>query len=230
MTAATTRWWWIRHAPVTCHGGRIYGQDDHPADCTDPALFRGLAAALPPDAVWVASHLRRTHQTAEAIARAIRAANGAGGEPDSSPEPLPRPLIEPGLAEQHFGEWEGLTIDELKSRRNADAWHRFWLAPAHEAPPGGESFEQVVERVAAAVERLTTAYRGRDIVAVAHGGSIRAALAIALGLEPERALSFVIDNCSLTRLDHIDEPGTVTGGGAWRVTTVNLHPKAPFGL
>ena len=62
----TTRWWWIRHAPVNS-GGRIYGQGDPPADCSDPVAFPALAAALPEDAAWVASHLRRTHQTAEAI-------------------------------------------------------------------------------------------------------------------------------------------------------------------
>lgn len=215
-----TRWWWIRHAPVTCHGGRIYGHDDLAADCSDAALFTGLAAALPADAVWVASQLKRTHQTAEAIGAAIRTANGL--EPK-----LPALVVEPGLAEQHFGEWQGLTIEELRARRDG-AWHRFWLAPAHEAPPGGESFEQVVARVADTVERLTETYRGRDVVAVAHGGSIRAALAMALGIEPERALAFVIDNCSLTRLDHIGAPEPGATHGSWRVTTVNLHPKAPL--
>ena len=48
-----TRWWWIRHAPVTTHGGRVYGQNDLPADCADEALFRGLAGQLPGDALWL---------------------------------------------------------------------------------------------------------------------------------------------------------------------------------
>ena len=39
----TTRWWWIRHAPVVGHGGRIYGQDDHDCDCSDTETFRRLA-------------------------------------------------------------------------------------------------------------------------------------------------------------------------------------------
>jgi len=72
--------------------------------------------------------------------------------------------------------------------------------------------------------RLTAAYRGRDIVAVAHGGSIRAALAVALGIEAERALAFSIDNCSLTRLDHIAGPGA-DDEGQWRINAVNLHPR-----
>ncbi len=220
MTAGprVTRWWWIRHAPVTAHAGRIYGQDDLPADCTDAALFAALAGHLPEDAVWVASHLRRTHETAAAIGAALRGAMTRGA--DWQPPALE---IEPAFAEQHFGEWQGLTNEELQARRNGEL-PRFWLAPAHEAPPGGESFVQVIERVGAAVERLTQAHGGRDIVAVAHGGSIRAALAHALELEPERALAFVIDNCSLTRLDHV---AASDGGGSWRVTAVNLHPHAP---
>ena len=214
--AAVTRWWWVRHAPVTCHGGRIYGQDDHPADCSDADLFTALAVRLPPDALWVTSHLQRTHQTAAAI-------GSHGGLA------VPEALVEPGIAEQHFGEWQGLTNEEVRERRNGE-WHRFWLAPAHETPPGGESFHQVVDRVGETVSRLTRLNRGRDIVAVAHGGSIRAALALALGVEPERALAFTIDNCSLTRLDHIEGgPGFSAAGhpGHWRIVAVNLHPRLP---
>jgi len=213
-TATVTRWWLIRHAPVTTHGGRIYGNDDYPADCSDALTMAGLAALLPPEPVWVTTQLQRTAQTAAAIA----AARGA---------PPPMAGIEADLAEQHFGDWQGLTHEQLASRRDG-AWHRFWLAPAHEVPPGGESFEQVVERVGRAMARLTTAWPGRDIVAVAHGGSIRAALAVALEIEPERALAFAVDNCSLTRIDHIDGAG-FSGGvapkGSWRVGAVNLHPR-----
>jgi alpha-ribazole phosphatase len=217
-----TRWWWIRHAPVTGHGGRIYGQDDLPADCSDASLFELLAGHLPGDAVWVASHLRRTHETAAAIGAALRGVATQGADWSA-----PELVVEPALAEQHFGEWQGLTNEELRLRRNGEL-PRFWLAPAHEAPPGGESFVQVIDRVGAAVERLTRAHAGRDIVAVAHGGSIRAALAHALGLEPERALAFVIDNCSLTRLDHVESgEGGAGRRGSWRVTAVNLHPHAP---
>jgi broad specificity phosphatase PhoE len=61
-------------------------------------------------------------------------------------------------------------------------------------------------------------YSGRDVIVVAHGGTIRAALAQALGLEPEAALAFTIENCSITRIDHIEGPGM---GHGWRVVTVN---------
>ncbi len=199
-----TRWWWIRHAPVTDHGGRIYGQRDVDCDVSDGDAFALLARALPRDAVWVSSNLKRAVLTARAIVEAGLAA--------------PPPVIEPALAEQHFGAWQGELRDEVFAR-NPDR-RGFWLAPADIAPPGGESFVQLVARVSEAVLRLNGLYAGRDIVAVAHGGTIRAALALALGLEPSAALAFSTDNLALTRIDHV----AAEGGDAWRVVAVNLPP------
>ena len=210
MIHTVTRWWFVRHAPVIGVNGRIYGQDDLEADCADEAQFKLLAGTLPHDAVWLVSHLKRTHQTASAIfaARVMEA--------------VPAPIITSTLAEQHFGDWQGLTYAELEARRDG-AYHRFWHAPASERPPGGESFEDVVARVAATMHRITMEHVGRDIVAVVHGGTIRAALAVALGIEPERALGFAVDTCSITRMDHL-EGGTE--GAAWRIVAVNQHPLA----
>jgi alpha-ribazole phosphatase len=208
----TTHIWWVRHAPVV-HGGRIYGQTNLSCDCSDTAVFSGLAEKLPRGAVWVTSNLRRTHETAAAIIRA--------GLPGPQTIPGPDSIELPDLAEQHFGEWQGLTYEELEESR-AGEFHRFWHAPAHETPPGGESFMAVIARVSAAIHRLVEAHQGRDIIAVAHGGTIRAALALALGLAPEAALAFTIENCSITRLDRIDGPGM---GHGWRIVTVNRPPR-----
>jgi alpha-ribazole phosphatase len=199
-----TRWWWIRHAPVTNHGGRIYGQRDVECDVSDAPAFAALARALPRDAVWVASHLKRAIATAEAIAAAGIAA--------------PPLVIEPALAEQNFGAWQG-ELREAIFARNPDR-RGFWYAPADIAPPGGESFVEVVARVSDAIQRLGRAHAGRDIVAVAHGGTIRAALALALALPPAGALAFSTDNLALTRIDHI----AMAEGEAWRIVGVNLPP------
>lgn len=203
---AVTRWWWVRHAPVTEDGGRVYGQSDPPANVSDVESFRALAAMLPREAVWVASHLKRTHQTAEAVA-----AHGHA---------KPSLMIENDLAEQCFGEWQGQIRSEIY--RTHGLPHNFWLAPARTCPPGGESFIQVIERVERCVARLSPTHAGRDVVAFAHGGTIRAALALASGCTPEVALNFSIDNLSLTRLDHIDPGGPAA---CWRVSAVNVPPR-----
>lgn len=217
MTGSTTmtRWWWIRHAPVVGQDGRIYGNLDVDCDCDDEPLFRALAASLPADAVWLVTPLSRTQATAQAIARHHGAAPAEFA-------------VEPLLAEQNFGHWQGLTYAEL-AEQSSGAWHRFWLAPAEEVPPGGESFAALSARVAEAIEMQTRRHAGRDIVCVSHGGPIRAALAHALAATPEQSLSFAVDNCSLTRLDHFAEDNRPAGeglGGSWRITVVNARPTS----
>lgn len=211
----TTHWWWIRHAPVDS-GGIIYGDNDVDCDCSDPRLFRQVADRLPRDAVWVTSHLRRTRQTAEAFA------SHAGLE-------LAEPRVEPRLAEQGFGDWQGLTHDQLRQRDEFD-WHRFWITPAQTRPPGGESFADLMERVRQAMNDLLQEHAGENIICVAHGGTIRAALGVALGLEPERALRFAVDNCSLTRMDHFSDtaepPHDISAEDSWRVSLVNFPPQS----
>jgi broad specificity phosphatase PhoE len=96
----------------------------------------------------------------------------------------------------------------------------FWYATADERAPNGESFADLVVRVGAAIARVNEAHQGRDIVAIAHGGTIRAAIAIALGLPPRGGFAFMIDNCSLTRLDHYQGQE----GSGWRVTMINHQP------
>jgi alpha-ribazole phosphatase len=202
-----TRWWWIRHAPVRADEGRIYGQTDLSCDCGDARVFSGLAGLLPRDAIWITSHLSRTHQTA----RAIWAAGNF--------EPSPEFQQDKDLAEQHLGDWQGLDRREfLMNRKQEPA--SFWYATAEERAPNGESFVDLLTRVDTAIERATKTHRGNDIVAIAHGGTIRAAIAIALGLAPRGGFAFMIDNCSLTRLDHYQ--GEQSSG--WRVKMINHRP------
>ena len=198
----TTRWWWIRHAPVVGHKGVIYGRSDVPCDTSDTFAFKALAAALPGGAVWVVSGLSRARKTAEAIVAAGLKA--------------PEFLVEPDLDEQFFGDWQGLRWDDF--RASDDPSHkRFWENPTQTAPPGGESFAGLIQRTGGVVRRLTAEYAGRDIIAVAHGGGVGGAVAEALDLRSDRALSLQIDNLSLTRLDFIP-------GGGWRIVGVNLPP------
>jgi alpha-ribazole phosphatase len=202
-----TRWWWIRHGPVHNPDHRLYGQQDIDAHFPDEAALQTLTQRLPKDPIWLTSTLKRTHQTTQALGR--------------DPDPQ---NAHADLNEQYFGDWQGMSHTELKAI--GPAFDTLWRAPGSTRPPGGESFADVVRRVANLVERITEENTGRDIVAVAHGGTIRAALAVALNLEAEAALGFTIDTLSLTRIDHIP-PGNGRVIGAdrrWKVETVNLSP------
>ena len=183
---AVTRWWLVRHAPVINPDRLIYGQHDIDCDVSDERVFASVARHLPKDAVWLQSPLGRTRKTAEALRRA-----GATGDPA---------IDEPRLMEQCFGDWQGMDRETVRSR-HPEAYRRFWLAPADERAPGGESFLDVVARVSSALEEWCGRLPDRDIVAVMHGGSIRASLVHALGIAPATALSFHVDTVSMSRVD-----------------------------
>jgi len=202
----STRWWWVRHAPIPDAAGRLNGRLDVDCDTSDASGFAALAGALPPGAVTVISPLRRTHQTFEAL----RAAGA----------PLDDPRVEPLFVEQSFGRWEGMRWAEMQTRE-PDAYAAFWRDPVHNAPPDGESFAAQMQRTADAIERLSTEFEGRDVVSISHGGTIRAAVAHALALPPVTAMAIVVDNLTLTRLDRLTD-GLLQGAGpVWRVQMVN---------
>lgn len=163
--------------------------------------YRTLAERLPRRAAWVVTPLSRTRRTAEAIF--------AAGYP---PAPL---AIEPGLIEQSLGEWHGLAHAELPPKLALPA-HAFWPLAGTERPPGGESIADLIERVGPTMERLAEEHAGEDVVIVAHGGTIRAAAAHALGIAADNALHLAIQNLSLTRLERHE--------AGWRVGCVNEMP------
>ena len=203
----TTRWLWVRHAPVTANAGRMYGASDPPCDLGDGESFAALARHLPAGAVWVTSHLRRARDTAATI-------RAAGLEGDS-------PIVEAAFGEQNFGRWQGTPYDRVEEIPDKPS-HRFWFTAPEHRPPDGESFLELTARVVSAIERLTADHAGRDVVAVAHGGPIRAAIAHALGLGAEGAFAFVTDNLSVTRLDRVESPEP---GAAWQLRYANRAPR-----
>ena len=201
-----TRWWWIRHAPVP-NRYQIYGRCDVAADCSNRLAFEKQAIHLPAQGIWWRSNLMRTAQTLAAL----RAARHRLGLPILKD----KIYIEPDFAEQDFGSWAGLTHDTIRTRWSERA-HRFWIAPASVSPPGGESFADLVTRVRGAIARIHRLHQGCDVIVCAHGGTIRAAIGIALGLDPESMLGLSVYNLSLTQLNHIASDPPV-----WQVITIN---------
>jgi len=199
---ATTRWWWVRHAPVVGAESRYTGQSDIEADLSDqPALDRARSL-LPRDAVLVTSPLIRARTTLLSLTADREVVDG-------------QPHEEPAFMEQNFGAWEG--------RRYAEVWDDLppdsWSSPGTIRPPGGESFSEVVERVARAIDRITGRLPARHVICVAHAGVIRAALMHALKLQANSALLFQLDTLSVTCIDaYRPDPAADT---FWTVQFVN---------
>lgn len=192
------RWWWIRHAPSLSEG--LTGWTDAEADLSDVVALMRLRDAIPEGATVISSDLVRAKATA---ARLL-------GKRLRGP-------AERAFREQFFGHWEGMSHDEIADA-NPDQAAAFWEDPANARPPGGESFAALCKRVGETITRLNGSVRSGDIAVVAHAGSIRAAIAHALNLPPEQALSFEIATLSLTRLDRIE----TEDGEVWRVGGVNI--------
>jgi alpha-ribazole phosphatase len=203
MPIEITRFWLIRHALVDPEARKfLYGTEDVGIDedtmAAQAEAYAALGRRLPRPAVWLVTPLTRTRRTAQAIF--------AGGYPEA---PL---IVEPGLIEQSFGTLQGTPGAQLAAKLRLPA-HDFWPTSPHERPEDGESFEDVIGRVGGVIEALAETHAGADIVAVCHGGVIRAAMAHVLKLGGEQALRLTVGNISLTRLER--------RGAAWRVVSAN---------
>jgi alpha-ribazole phosphatase len=207
----TTRWWWVRHAPVINTGGGIYGRKDVEADTSDAEAYDALSRLLPEDAVWMHTGLMRTRQTGEAVLAARRRANSAFISPSFA--------IEEDFQEQSFGDWVGRDREEVRAELGRP--QPMWLTPAHFRPPGGESFLDLMARVGHGIERQNNRHPGKDIISFAHGGTIRAVLAYVMGIAPETALGFQVDNLSITEVSFFPAEGAHSH---WTVGSVNLPP------
>lgn len=205
--STVTRWYFVRHAPVPHSTSLLYATPDEPADCSNAAAFAALAQLLPPRAALLTTGLKRTEATADAIIAAGWSAQSRA--------------IDPRLAEQHYGRWHGLSQLALRAELIDQPRHKHWFTTAADQPPGGESFVTVAARVATAMQAQTHQHAGGSVVAVAHGGTIRAAVALALGIDLDRALTISVHNLSVTRIDHVPGPGL---GGDWRVVYTNRRP------
>lgn len=206
-TKAGSRWWWIRHAPVTNNKGRMYGSSDPKAEITTPEVYDGLARLLPDNSICVTSALQRTKQTLDEILFHGLSASER--------------YVEPGLSEQNFGVWQGHPYEQIPALASPKL-HKHWFTTADNTPPHGESFIDLTKRVTGVIEKFNRNHKGRDIIAVAHGGPIRAALGHALGLSPSDCLAFCTENLSVTRLDY--EPSSLPGLN-WRLRFINVVPS-----
>jgi broad specificity phosphatase PhoE len=165
--------YYIRHGETAWNAeGRFQGTQDIPLNdlgrsqaLTSGAILGDVLAGdgrEPSSLPFVASPLGRARTTMELVRDAIKL-------------PPADYSVDRRLREIGYGQWEGLTLGEMKlndaatfARRDVDKWSV--------AAPSGESYASVVLRMRDWLDSLLT-----DTVAVAHGGTMRA-LMVALGV------------------------------------------------
>jgi ribonuclease H / adenosylcobalamin/alpha-ribazole phosphatase len=147
---------------------------------------RRAAAAIASDGGYttvVASPLRRTRETASAVADGLE---------------LPVEVHD-GFREASFGEWDGYTVDEVRER-----WPTAFLDWTEDffgvAPPGGESLSEVRERVETALRAVVAAHPGEKIVVVSHVNPIKFAVRYCLDVPVEAVNRMLLAPASITTL------------------------------
>lgn len=101
------------------------------------------------------------------------------------------------LKEVCFGEWEGLSYEEVKAKWN-DQLELFFKQPAQCRMPGGESFDDVAARVRSVCEDIFKSDSDKNIAIVSHGGVVRVQLCLLLGLDLNKLWMFGVHNASTT--------------------------------
>ena len=185
---------------VVRHGETAWSRERRFAGSRDVALepeglrqCEAVARALAPQAVVAvyASPLERARASAEVIAK---------------PHRLPVE-IDPAFGEMAFGEWEGLTREEVAARFPA-AYEEWRHAPHLVRIGGGETLARVAERARGAVRALAATHAGKTIVLVTHAIVTRLIVLDALGLGPERLWTVDATPAGITEIEY--EPGWAT--------------------
>lgn len=147
----------IRHTKPNIAPGTCYGQlDIGVADSFEQEAQR-VRHWLPPVELVLASPLQRSKRLGEFLAQAQRCELRSDTR----------------LMEKHFGAWEGQAWDDI-ARSEIDAWAADVMGYA---APGGESAQQLLQRVQDLIRDLAQLPQ-HNIAIVAHGGCIRALLAM----------------------------------------------------
>lgn len=160
----------VRHGESQANLEKLfYGVLDSPLTkkgIEDAKLAAKKLKNLPVEALY-ASPLQRAYVTAEYLAEEMN---------------LPIQADE-RLVEQGFGSFEGFTYEELKESHGhvfTDYYHGSWCT---ETPLGGESFQEMVERIEPFLQEVIS--KNQDCLIVSHNGVMRTILYLLLDLSPQ---------------------------------------------
>ena len=136
------------------------------------------------DALY-SSDLERAFETAKMIAHL------SGCKPDLHSDSR--------LREINFGDWEGLSYNEIKEKypeallaRENDVYKN--------APPNGETLEQLTMRVQSMLDELYLKHKDQTVIIVAHGGVLQILLCCALKLNPTMYWQFHLSTASISEI------------------------------
>jgi ribonuclease H / adenosylcobalamin/alpha-ribazole phosphatase len=179
-----TRLLLLRHGQTELSAQRRYSGRGNPALTDVGRQQAGAAARYMAErggiAAVISSPLQRAYDTAATAAKALGL----------------DVTVDDDLIETDFGAWEGLTFSEAADRD--PELHRRWLRDTSTTPPGGESFDGVLDRVLRVRERLIGAHQGATVLVVSHVTPIKMLLRLALDAGPGILYRLHLDLASLS--------------------------------
>lgn len=111
------------------------------------------------------------------------------------------------LAEAGFGEWDGLTYEQVEQRWSVELAD--WLGSTSVAPPGGESMDAVDARVGRVRDRILADHPGEAVLVVAHVNPIKCLVRTALGAPPTAIYHLAMSPASSSEIDYYPDGTTV---------------------
>ncbi len=159
----------VRHGQTDfSRENRFCGSIDPPLSALGQKMAEALGSAYGAhgwDAIYCSPSQRARHTAAPVAARANREL-----------------IIDDGLREISYGEWEGMKHEEAKSRfPDAYAW---WAQDtASRATPGGETAFMVAARAAPVVERIRREHPTGRVLVVSHKATLRILVCALLGMD-----------------------------------------------
>ena len=116
------------------------------------------------------------------------------------------PIIsKPDLKEICFGDWEGMSLEEIDTRYPGELNKRYADIAGYRPPGDGESMEDVRKRVLPCLQDIISENTGKVILIVAHGGVNRLILCEALGLKTSKLFSLEQDYGCLNIIDYYSD-------------------------
>jgi len=179
----------IRHGEVNGRPQVLRGRSDDALSERGYQQMHDIVATIQPAITAIAcSPLQRCHAFALALCAARQ---------------LPFETLN-DLREIDFGAWENLTLTEAETR-DPECFHAFKHHTEQWQPPDGEHYSAFRQRVRKAVMHIAKT-ETTHLLAVTHGGVIRALLAECLQLSPASAACIGIPLAGMCQL-WIDEQG-----------------------
>ena len=138
-----------------------------------------------------ASPVRRARETAEIIAGGIHAGV----------------VINEGLIDIDYGEWQGLTVEEVQGRFGEGTLDAWLSDPGGFTFPGGESMANVGSRLEPALLGIVRENPGGTVAAVSHLAVLKVCFIVMMGVEFGWFWKLALDNGSVGLFSHDEENG-----------------------